>query len=466
MPGVFAMAAQTTPPTDAFGPFVPTNEEPFDSRRLGHLLRRAALGVSPERLATFAGQSPSQVVQTLTTYDPADDRPYDNLLTGLSGSLSPIYKADDAQKWWLMRMLDTPRPLQERIALFWHNHFATSTGKVRQSALVSRQIDLFRRLGLGNFRDLVLAVTKDPAMLLWLDGSKNKRGRPNENYAREVMELFTLGIGHYTEKDVQELARAFTGFQVLDEAVEFFPIAFDDGPKTVLGKTANLNAESAIDLLLEQPAAPKFIAWKLLKEFVHPRPEQAHVDHYAARIRHHRWEIKPVLTEILTSRLFFSDYARHSKIKSPCELVVGSMLALETRKDTTFARTSMNNMGQALLAPPSVKGWDGEEVWINANTVLQRYNFGLDLLNRQDAARMTALYEGRGLTTAEKIVDHLAAVLLDGALAKYPRARLIDYMNRDEAGKPKSFELSAETFAGRVRGAAHLMMCTPQYQLA
>jgi hypothetical protein len=460
------MAGAIAAPSEPFSPFVPSGDEPFDHRWLCHLLRRGALAVSPQRLEAFAGKGPGEVVDALMGYDPADDRPYDELLKGLSGSLSPIYNADDAQKWWLMRMLDTPRPLQERVALFWHNHFATSTGKVRQSALVSRQIDLFRRQGLGNFRELLLAVTKDPAMLLWLDGSKNKRGHPNENYAREVMELFTLGIGHYTERDVQELARALTGYQVLDEAVAFYPAAFDDGAKTILGKTTNFNAESAVDLLLEQPAAPRFIAWKMLKEFVHPQPEEAHVEHYAGRLRHYGWEIKPVLREILSSRLFFSDWARGSKIKSPCELVVGTMLALETRRDAGMARQAMNNMGQALLAPPSVKGWDGEELWINANTILQRYNFTLDLLNRQDAARMAAIYEQRGLRKAEQVVDHLASVLLDGVISKYARARFVDYLWQDEAGKLSPFKLTAETFSRRVVGAAHLMMCTPQYQVA
>src|SRR4051794_15946464 len=380
--GFTAMAAQTQPPSDALSPYVPGPEEPFDHGRLCHLLRRGAMGVSPQRIEAFAGVGRGEAVDRLMGYDPADDRPYDNLLTGLSGSMSPIYSVDDAQKWWLMRMLDTPRPLQERIALFWHNHFATSVGKVRQSALVSRQIDLFRRQGLGNFRDLLLAVTKDAAMLLWLDGSRNKRGRPNENYAREVMELFTLGIGHYTERDVQELARAFTGFHVLDESVEFIPVAFDDGAKSVLGRSSKLNAQSAVELLLDQPAAPKHIARKLLAEFVHPEPQPAHVDHYASRLLHHKWQIKPVLHEILTSRLFFSDYAWRSKIKSPCELVIGSILALDAQRDTTFAREAMVQMGQALLAPPSVKGWDGGQVWINANTILQRYNFALDLLTR------------------------------------------------------------------------------------
>lgn len=208
------MAELIQPPADPFAALIPPADAPFDHRRLCHLLRRAALGISADRLREFAGRSPVQIVDALTSYDGNDDRSYAEMMRGLSGALSVIHSADEAQRWWIFRMLDTPRPLQERMALFWHIHFATSTGKVKQSALVSRQIDIFRRLGLGSFRDLLLAVTKDAAMLLWLDGSNNKRGRPNENYAREVMELFTLGIGHYGEKDVQELARAFTGGKV------------------------------------------------------------------------------------------------------------------------------------------------------------------------------------------------------------------------------------------------------------
>jgi uncharacterized protein (DUF1800 family) len=444
-----AMPDPSQPPVDPFQPFVPSAQTPFDHRRLSHLLRRAALGAGSSRLATYSGKTPAQVVDSLVAYDPNDDRPYEELLRGLGSGLSPIYDPNNAQKWWLMRMLDTPRPLQERIALFWHNHFATSTGKVRQSALVSRQIDLFRKFAMANFRDLLLAITKDAAMLLWLDGSKNKRGRPNENYAREVMELFTLGIGHYTEKDVQELARAFTGWQVLDESVEFMPIAFDDGVKTILGKTGKFNTQSAIDLLLDQPAAPRFIAHKLLKEFVHPHPQADHVEHYAARLLHHRWEIKPVVREILTSRLFYSDYAWRSKIKSPCELVVGAILALDAKRDTQFAREAMNQMGQALLAPPSVKGWDGQEVWINANTILQRCNFALDLVTRTPLAAKLKLKD------PDAVITHLSNVLLDGQLATGARQRLHDYMNQ-----------SKQPFESKVQGVAHLIMCTPEYQLA
>ena len=448
------------PPTDSAKPFEPSAGDPFDHRKLCHLLRRAALGVNQQRLRQFAGKSPAQVVEALTSYDPAED-PYEKMVSGLGGVLSPTNTPESAQEWWLWRMLDTAQPLQERVALFWHNHFATSTGKVRQASLVSRQIDLFRRLGLGDFRELLLAVSRDPAMLIWLDGNNNKKGRPNENYAREVMELFALGIGNYTEKDVQELARAFTGWQVLDETAHFMAFGHDAAIKTILGKTSKFDSESAIDVLLTNPAAPRFIARKLLREFVHSKPEASHVEHYASRLVHHRWQIKPVLSELLTSRLFFSDYAYRSKIKSPCELVVGATIALDGRKDIKLARQAMNNMGQALLAPPSVKGWDGEEVWINANSVLQRYNFALNLLNQQQPKKMLETLEKTGATTAERIVDHFAAAMLDGKIDDGARAKLIAYANSNGA-----FKLTEATIKSKVVGVAHLMMCMPEYQLA
>jgi uncharacterized protein (DUF1800 family) len=176
---------------------------------------------------------------------------------------------------------------------------------------------------------------------------------------------------------------------------------------------------------------------------------------------HHRWQIKPVLTEILTSRLFFSDYAYRSKIKSPCELVVGATIALDGRKDIRLARQAMNNMGQALLAPPSVKGWDGEEVWINANSILQRYNFALNLLNQQQPKKILATLEQAGATSAERIVDHFSAALLDGKLEGAARAKLVAYSNSDGP-----FKLTESTIKSKVVGVAHLMMCMPEYQLA
>jgi uncharacterized protein (DUF1800 family) len=452
-------AVATSPPADPFASPMASADMPLEQRWVCHLLRRAAMGVSAEWVRAFAGKNAVQIIDALTSYDATDDAPYAEMIRGLSGALSVIDSADEAQRWWIFRMLDTPRPLQERMALLWHNHFATSTGKVRQAALVSRQIDIFRRLGLGNFRELLLAVTKDAAMLLWLDGSQNKRGRPNENYAREVMELFTLGIGNYGEKDVQELARAFTGWQVLDESVEFFPGAFDGGEKKILGERGKFNAEGAVDLLLRQSAAPQHIARKLLKEFVHPQPLAEHVVHYAGRLVHFKWEIKPVLKEMLNSRLFFSEYAWRSKIKSPCELVMGAMLGLGAVRDTTMARDAMNKMGQTLLAPPSVKGWDGEEVWINANTVLQRYNFALDLVMKLDARALLRLLERRELGTAEKVVDYFAGVLLDGRIEAEAWGRLVEYLKGG-----KKFAMSLEAVEN-VRGVVRLMMCMPEYQL-
>jgi uncharacterized protein (DUF1800 family) len=229
----------------------------------------------------------------------------------------------------------------------------------------------------------------------------------------------------------------------------------------ILGQRGKFNAASAVDLLLRQKAAPQFIARKLLKEFVHPQPLAEYVEYYARRLLHYGWEIKPVVKEILTSRLFFSEYAWRAKIKSPCEIVVGTFLALGAVRDTTMARDAMNNMGQALLAPPSVKGWDGQEVWINANTVLQRYNFALDLVLRLDARAMLADFEKREIRSPERIVDHFASLLLDGKLEGAARSKLVRYLNGE-----KGFKLTLKSVEGEVRGLAHLMMCMPEYQLS
>jgi uncharacterized protein (DUF1800 family) len=249
---------------------------------------------------------------------------------------------------------------------------------------------------------------------------------------------------------------------VLDETAHFMEVGHDGGTKTVLGQTAKFDSGSAVDLLLAQPAAPRFIAWKLLREFVHPKPEKPHVEHCAGRLIHHRWQIKPVLREILTSRLFFSDYAYRSKIKSPCELVVGSLLALDARREIKAARQAMNNMGQALLAPPSVKGWDGEEFWINANTVLQRYNFALDLVMRQPPKKTLTSLEKARATTPAAIVDYFASLLLDGRIEPASRQKLIGYVS--EGGG--TFRVTEESVRDKVVGVAHLMMCMPEYQLA
>lgn len=462
---------QSAAPVDRpFEPFTPDAKQPFDDRWAGHLLRRAGFGATHALLDRFSGKLPGAALDWLFDYDPAHD-PLDTAIESLAGFAYPFQNIDQVQSWWTFRMLRTQRPLQERVALLWHNHFATGAGKVNNAMHSHRQIDLFRKRGLGSFRELVVAVGRDPAMLLWLDGHNSRKGKPNENYGRELMELFTLGVGNYTENDVQEVARAFTGWRADGEEAKFNPKNFDDGEKEILGQKGAWNDEQAVDIILSQPAAPRHIARRLLREFVHPHPTDEQVNHYAAELVAAKWEIKPVLRKMLASRLFFSEWAYRAKIKSPATLVIASLQAIGGVPNVQFVQQQMQRMGQALLLPPTVKGWDGEEAWINANTVMHRFNFGLTIASAQnnvfyERALTPASLKNQKLGTAEAIVDHYARVLMDGRLAAETRATLVDYMNRNEKNETAEFELNERTFNTKVRGLLHLMMATPEFQLA
>jgi hypothetical protein len=458
------------PPANPFEVFIPNPDQPWDRRAVGHLLRRTGFGARADRIEATLALSPQAAVAGLTGYDPATD-PLGEMFEQLQGFLTPFRgdekSATNAQAWWVFRMLYTERPLQEKIALFWHNRFATSATKVGE-ALMDRQVDLFRRQGLGNFRDLLLSVGRDPAMILWLDGQTNRKGHPNENYAREVLELFALGPGNYSEKDIQELARAFTGWRVKQGVATLDRGSHDEGDKAAFGRSANFDDRRAVDWILEQPAAPRFIARQLLKEFVHPDPLPEHLDHYANRQHAHKWEINPVLTEILTSRLFFSPWAYRSRIKSPIELTVGAAIALGGKPAVVFLRDAAVKMGQSILYPPGVKGWDGHTAWVNSNTVLCRANFALAMATQHgnEFVRKSDV-EGwlvrQGIVKPADIVDRCVGLLLDGQVPPEVRDRMTALF---EGVGGKRAVLSPGTPDPKVRALLHVILSTPEYQLA
>jgi len=471
-----SLTSSQNQPGDQFRVFEPNAEQGFEDRWVSHLFRRAGFGASAEELDRFKGKSVESALGFLMDYDPGDD-PMGRQFEEMVGFINPN-NPSDIQNWWLHRMLHSPRAMQEKIALFWHGRFATSLGKVEQPMWMNRQIDLFRKHGMGNYRQLLIEVGHDPAMLVWLDGRFNRKGKPNENYGRELMELFTLGIGNYTEKDVKEMARCFTGWQVKESEAVFTRQQFDDGEKTILGETGDFDSESAIDVILKQPAASKFLAKHLLLEFVHPEPVKEQVEHYAQRLVECKWEIKPVLREMLSSRMFFSEWAYRSKIKSPVELVVGACHAIGGKVSDQFLREQTSKMGQAILYPPSVKGWDGQEMWINANTVLLRFNVGFSLSEqRNNEYAVRADIEGdlarHKIRTGQQIVDHFARVMLDGKVDEEARKKLLDYLKRDTKGKNSGQMMGGGMMmadeaanTGRVRGMLHLMMSMSEYQLA
>src|SRR5205085_7359030 len=229
--------------------------------------------------------------------------------------------------WWVGEMLSTPSSLTERMTLFWHNHFVSSQQKVRLAELMYRQNATLRANALGNFATLLHAIARDPAMVIYLDSAQNRKGSPNENFAREVMELFTVGEGHYSEQDIKEAARAFTGWSIDRQSGEFLFRRFihDDGIKTVLGRSANLDGDDVLEILLAQPATAEFITRKLWREFVSPEPDELVVQRIAERFRDSHYDIKVALHDLLSSDAFYASSNRAVLIKSPIELVVGTL---------------------------------------------------------------------------------------------------------------------------------------------
>jgi uncharacterized protein (DUF1800 family) len=304
----------------------------------------------------------------------------------------------ELRAWWLREMLVTPSPLTERMTLFWHNHFATSQQKVRLGQLMYRQNALLRREALGNFATLLHAVAKDPAMLVYLDNAGNRRQAPNENFAREVMELFTLGEGHYGEQDVKEAARAFTGWSLDRETGEFtYRRAWHDyGEKSVLGKQGRFDGDDVLDVLLGRPEAAQFIAGKLWREFVSSSPDSREVARWAGVFRDAHYEVKPLLRTILTSDAFWSADNRGALIKSPVELVVGTLRTFGISPfDLRPAVLATAALGQNPFSPPNVKGWPGGNAWINSSTLLGRKQW-LERVFRGSDPPMMAAAEGGG----------------------------------------------------------------------
>jgi uncharacterized protein (DUF1800 family) len=362
------------------------------------------------------------------------------------------------------------------MTLFWHNHFATSNLKVRQPALMAQQNVLIRRHALGKFGPLLLEMSRDPAMLIWLDSNSNTRGRPNENYAREVMELFALGVGHYTERDVREAARAFTGWHTDGRKFTFLRAQHDDGTKTVLGQTGPWDGGDVTRIVLEQPAAARFLVGKLYRYFISEGAAlpDGLLDPLAERFRASGYDVADLVRAVLRSRLFFSDHAYRQRVKSPVEYVVGMLRALEAKYEPQAEYYGppqqtrlLDGLGQELFAPPSVKGWAGGEAWLNSATLLARHNLAWKVVQATPGtlgvtSSPPALVRRYGpRRDAEGQIDFLFELLLQpaaGEVADGARRRLVEFLG---PGRPR-----VAASDGRVREASHAILLMPEYQLS
>lgn len=350
----------------------------FDAPAAAHLLRRLQFGVTPAEVDRAVADGLDATLDRLFTPQPESPE-FLASQAALKDAAVATASFPDLKAWWLHRMAGTANPVTEKITLFWHNHFATSAVKVQSVPMMVEQNDLFRNLGAGSFRKLLTAIARDPAMLVWLDGNANRKRHPNENFAREVMELFALGIGNYTEHDIQEAARAFSGWHLRDGRFWFNESQHDDTEKTVFGKTGRYDGQAIIDLCLEHSASPRFLAYKLLRAFVTTQPAPQSIDTVAALFVKHDLSLAPVLKAVCRSDEFYRDDVRGAIIKSPVELLIGTLRPLCERIRWPAVRDLAAQLGQDVFAPPSVKGWDGGRQWIHATAWVQRWNFLSDV---------------------------------------------------------------------------------------
>jgi uncharacterized protein (DUF1800 family) len=434
-----------------------------------HLLRRAGFGYTPDELAYYKNLGFDATLDELLHPEKVKNDALDRLLNDQNFDFTDM---GDLRRWWIYRMVYSKRPLEEKLTLFWHGHFATGNAKVNNPYMMYQQNQIFRERGLGRFHDLILAVSRDPAMILWLDNQQNRKGNPNENFAREVMELFTIGIGNYSEQDVKEAARAFTGWQA-PEGFYFNRKQHDSGPKSILGQKGNFNGDDVVGILASLPACGTRLARKLISFFCTDDPSDDFIDRVSQVYLSSEQNMREVLRAIFTDPVFVSDRSYHQNIKSPAELVVGTVKTLQVKKLDGDLPALMARMGQNLFEPPNVKGWDGGMNWIATDTMMERFNFAARITGGKfDAvdgyivpAQMASNYK---LTNAKDMVEYFLNLLVDDDVPRSTKKRLLTYVQSDLSGKQLDADqtLDAKTLDAKMRGLIHLVMTLPTYQLA
>ncbi len=479
----------------------PIKAHAWNARLAYHLLVRAGFGASSEQIDKALALGLDASIHSLL--NPRLDGyaapacadltgvqvAYESLQTALSPEAKQaihkelhekfVLEMKDLVQWWMNRIILTPAPLLEKMTLFWHGHFATSAEKVRHAYTMWLQNETFRTYALGNFGNLLKAVSRDPAMLIWLDLAQSRKEEPNENFAREFLELFTLGEGHYTENDVKEAARAFTGYRVdeLKRTFRFVPQQCDEGEKTFLGQTGFFDGDDIINLVLAQPQCAQFIAEKIWRFFAYEDPDRGLVAALGAELRNVHYELKPFLQILFQSQEFYSPRAVNTQIKSPVQLVIEALLTLPlTQPDANGYQTIFRQLGQIPFEPPNVKGWEGGKAWINTATLTYRYKLARQLVNGFGSQRpaiyvpnllaaehrpvtpplpIETIVDGQDRAAPEQLIDKLGVRVFQGAMGPVLKKMFLNYLS--QAPLPLNDE--------SLRDLVTLMMITPDYQL-
>lgn len=479
-------------------PFAESSTEPWDRIRAAHLLNRAGFGGTDEEIDKVVAAGPQRAVDWLLDFPEgasdvmsATDQPDLSSIEGYPRNFNErrkLFEGKTAEErqllqqrmnqanrqalavvaaWWMGRMAAGPYPFHEKLTLFWHGHFTTSARDERSSFLMWQQNETWRAHAAGNFGKFVKAVARDPAMLDYLNNQQNRKAKPNENFARELMELFTLGIGNYTERDIKESARAFTGWAHDGEAFIYRKFDHDADEKNFFGFKGNFDGDDIIDIILKHKACAPYIASRFWNFFVSEQYDPAIIASLGDVLRENNYELRPMIRTLFTSKAFYNSQNIGAQIKSPVQLVVGTVRQLGVRMpEVNRLNGVLEQMGQVPLMPPTVKGWPGGKMWINTSTMFVRYNTALWLAGGEPVATGRRLMDAgarfRNRKAAEvdvdpegspeEIVDAWVSRLIQRPIAEEKRSVLIDALGR----KP------TET---TVRNMINLILSMPEYQL-
>ncbi|MCI0541645.1 MAG: DUF1800 family protein [Verrucomicrobiales bacterium] len=479
----------------AMGGLKPLAPDQWNYAKARHLLVRAGFGGSPQEVEKLCAMGLYKAVDHLVefyrqpapgaAFDPVPPLPVDPLeaklrvefMTGrVAGARRSVERGQVGRlrNWWLQRMVESPRPLQEKLTLFWHGHFANQDAVVQNSYAMYRQNQFFREHAAGNFGGLLYGIVHDPSMIRYLDNNKNVKGEPNENLAREIMELFSLGLDQgYTEKDIAEAARALTGYNYDDSTggFRFLYSKHDTTDKTIFGQTGPWTGDDLVRLILDKPETARFIARKLWEFFAYTDPNADTVEPLATVLRGNRYALEPMLKNLFLSEEFYSPRAMGNQIKSPVELVVGLLRDLGVKQIPNYGVLdgAIQQMGMRLLEPPDVKGWRYGRSWISSQRLFVRYNTVADLVKSvtqpggQKGADVLALLEQGKCEDAAATVDYLAKACLQRPLSDEKRKELIGFLG--ELPSKSEWADKRGELNEKLRALLVLMLSMPEYQM-
>jgi len=449
-------AAKLSDPAWAWAAYKPSDSAPWNLARAGHLYRRAGFGANWGELQQALSDGPQRTIDKLLK-PRTDPAPFNRELDQLESSAS----VDGLRAWWLRRMIQTPHPLLEKMTLFWHSHFAADAAKVKSARLMQQNAQFLRSQALGSLRTMLEGIWQDPAMLLSVAAQANRKASPNENFAQPLFEIFTVGPGGYTKRDVGEASRAFTGWFVLRNQLRYIEREHDEDVKEIFGRKGKFKGDDVVRVVLEQPATAERLVRKLYRFFISETEEpDANLLAPPAASFAKDYDISKLVGTILRSNLFFSPAAYHQRIKSPVDFSLGIIKGLEETVSTTQLAQDLATLGQNLYHPPTIHGWSGGRHWLNSSTMAARSNLALTLLQGSgpygDKLNPWLIAQKHGASTPKSAARFLVELFLQGQVEGGDYETLLKTAQSPADAKPQD----------RIRRFAHAVTTVAEFNLA